>query len=652
MNVDVVYLAMVFYLASFAMVLGFAIVCAHKKRYKMLQTLKRRPNVKYVKKRLLVTRVFKEMFSEIQCLAKKTLSTEVPTKPFGGKSSFKALELSPDVGSRSTIAVKPGEKIERNAEDMLMEKMTNLYELLMEEEHDKCMMHKAIRFEIKKNCIKNPYDIFGSQLSKKIESAFQDIVDTKEKPSCFRFWYGFFCNLGSICWLKSKMGHISSITDHEKTWLTILIVSATLVVVVTIYRLVQSKLWLELGLLSSLVLLNFIIVCSSKERSFYAKFKLSSIIVCVSKAIFFMLGLYLYDYASDIEVFINYRTPQSCNDTLIPSSSIFPVYSIIGYIKNVIGADTTINGSEIHGPMILLAALLAYTTIVTIPSLHCIKNQIYVSLVMEGKLKKNVGAIEIDYTQLSRKDYNKEEEHTLSLRHIIKRNDLSISEAGTESTYQFMFQWGLFLTMNYWISLADVAGELFPPNFNYINATKRSLFEFISERNLTEEIVLSYDDICGIKNDMNFGFLWKSGMISLFSLSLAQLKLNNIQHELSIDVKQKLLYFMASVSNTVSYTSLLVLWATNFFDFIPIIKDHLEDHKGLKDHEDSSGLLLGLRGTTKVEFWAVYIFSLIPIITRLTVCVLNKCCCNNTPVQENVDILAETHEKHVILQLR
>ena len=116
--------------------------------------------------------------------------------------------------------------------------------------------------------------------------------------------------------------------------------------------------------------------------------------------------------------------------------------------------------------MVLLAIILGLTTVFTIPSLHCIKNQIDVSLVTEGQLKNVSEDIEIlsapsyDYTQLARKDYNSEEEESLLLWRIIKRNELSISEAGVESTYQFMTQWAIYFTINYWLSLAGVAKKL------------------------------------------------------------------------------------------------------------------------------------------------------------------------------------------------
>ena len=49
---------------------------------------------------------------------------------------------------------------------------------------------------------------------------------------------------------------------------------------------------------------------------------------------------------------------------------------------------------------------------------------------------------------------------------------------------------------------------------------------------------------------MRFETLWKSGLTSLFSLTLAQWKMNNVQHEYAISVTQKVLYFLASAFNT------------------------------------------------------------------------------------------------------
>ena len=92
--------------------------------------------MKYVKKRLLVIRIFREVFSDIKDLARKTLSREEQIKEtsFIGETNFNAFELS-NLGIRSTIALILGEEIRGNSEDMLMEKMNSLYELLMEEEY-------------------------------------------------------------------------------------------------------------------------------------------------------------------------------------------------------------------------------------------------------------------------------------------------------------------------------------------------------------------------------------------------------------------------------------------------------------------------------------------------------------------------------------
>ena len=90
------------------------------------------------------------------------------------------------------------------------------------------------------------------------------------------------------------------------------------------------------------------------------------------------------------------------------------------------------------------------------------------------------------------------------------------------------------------------------------------------------------------------------------------MKLNDVQHELSLDVKQRMLYCLATICNTMSYVSLLVLLAINIFDFIPLLRDRLSKED---DEEDWTGLLN--EGTSKVEFWAIYIMSMFPLMMKL-----------------------------------
>ena len=618
----------------------------HKKRYDVIQGLKRRPSRKYIKQRLLAMKIFNEMFPDIQQLAKKTSDGggKDIKKDCKDKTAADVLELT-NLGFRSTIASILGEDVDQNrVDDLLREKINHLYESLMIADENKSMMHKAIRFEIKKRCMKNPYDILGSQLSKKIENILQDTIEMKVwKPpsSSFSLCFLRLNSLGIIQALKSKMQMIGSITNHPKEWLAIRVAVGMLVFVAAVNVLVRYNLWLEMGLILVLMLFDLGIIVFMKGWSFPSKFRTSSIVKCVSKAIFLTGGLYLYDHASDMEVLRHYMTPKSCNGSLI-SSTFFPVYSINGHIKELLGADTTLFASEIHTPVVVLVVVFITAGISTVSSLHCIKKQIFVTLAIEGELKDATAEIEVESYRFLEKNSSKTTEESLSLWHVLKRNEISITEGGMESLYQFMIQWGLYFTLDYWLSLADVTQQFINLNTNQTSNATHSILQGDNGGNSTILNRLSSDDICGIREGVSFEFIWKSGVISLLSISLAQLKLNFLQHELSLDVTQKILYFLACISNTATYATLMVLFGTNLFDYIPLSRDTLPYD------DDITGFLLN-HDTSQVEFWAIYVLLLSPMILRFTTWIgwlLPKLCCGiNILPQENVDKLDEVHER-------
>ena len=592
--------------------IGFLMKYAQKKKDRMLESLKHRPSVKYLRKRLLVRNVFKEKFPEIKRLAKKLHFKEesVKEKPFLSKPKFNPIEL-PNGGIRSAISSILGESLGSTTEDMLMEKISSLYDLLVENdtELDQSLMHKALRFEIKNNCMKNPYDIFGSKFCKIIESAFQDIADLQKKPTLFQEWSRRVYDMKIAQWISLTFDQcISLTTEYKKMWLTIriIIVVATFVLIVTCG--VVYELYMEICLMAFLVLINFGIILFVKVFSFYEKFTLSSIVLCISQVIFITVGLYMYDYASDIQVFLKYSSTTDRNASVDLNS--IPQYSIIGYIKNTTGDSETMEISEIHMPVVFLKMLLILTAIITIPSLTCIKNQMDVTFVMNGKVKE--APLQGDYRKrLFTVGANHKEETSELLWRIIKRHELTISEAGVESTYQFMVQWAIYFTMNYWFSLADKTRDTFTNNEFFID----------------------------VRDNLRFGFLWRSGFISLLSLSYAQIKLNDVQHELSLDAKQRFMYSLASISNTISYAALLVLLATNVFDTVPLIRDYYlqNDPDG-----DLDGFLL-LEGTSKVELITLYLITMFPLLTRTAKAIMEKMCCMKKVVtQRNADILFES----------
>ena len=594
------------------MIMGFLMKYAKKKKDRMVESLNHRPSVKYLRKRLLVRNVFKEKFPEIKRLAKKLHFKEesVKEKPFLSKPKFNPIEL-PNGGIRSGISSILGESLGSTTEDMLMEKISSMYEMLVENvpDQDQSLMHKALRFEIKNNCMKNPYDIFGSKFCKIIESAFQDIADLQKKPTLFQKWSHLVHDMKIVQWISATFDQCISLTiEYKKMWLAIRIVCAIAILVVIVLILIWMELYLELSLMVFIVLINFGIILFVKVFSFYEKFTLSSIVLCISQVIFLTVGLYMYDYASDIQVFLKYSSTTDMNTT-VDSFSI-PQYSIIGYIKNTTGDSQTMEISEIHMPVVFLKMLLILSAFITIPSLTCIKNELDVTFVMNGKVKE--APLHGDYRKrLFTVGANHKEETSELLWRIIKRNELIISEAGIESTYQFMAQWAIYFTMNYWFSLADETTDTFKNN---------PLFADIREY-------------------LSFRFLWRSGFISFLSLSYAQVKLNDVQHELSLDAKQRFMYYLASISNTISYTSLLVLFATNVFDTVPLIRDYYLHND---PDEDIDNFLL-LEGTSKVELIALYLITMFPLLTRTAKAIMEKMCCMKKVVsQNNADILFES----------
>ena len=253
--------------------MGFLMKYAKKKKDRMVESLNHRPSVKYLRKRLLVRNVFKEKFPEIKRLAKKLHFKEesVKEKPFLSKPKFNPIEL-PNGGIRSGISSILGESLGSTTEDMLMEKISSMYDMLVENDtdQDQSLMHKALRFEIKNNCMKNPYDIFGSKFCKIIESAFQDIADLQKKPTLFQKWSHLVHDMKIVQWISATFDQCISLTiEYKKMWLAIRIVCAIAILVVIVLILIWMELYLELCLIVFIVLINFGIILFVKVFSFY-----------------------------------------------------------------------------------------------------------------------------------------------------------------------------------------------------------------------------------------------------------------------------------------------------------------------------------------------------------------------------------------------
>ena len=513
---------------------GFTIWCANRKKRKMVKALRSRPNTKYIKARIDVVIAFKTHFSEIKRFAEES--------------------ITPKYDANDDLI---------DSEKCLIDKLTFLYELLIENETEKGIIHKAVRFEIKSSCMKHPFDILGSQISKKIESTFQSIMNQKEKSEIHSPLPTFFSTMSGFIWRKKKK-LLSSIglvdccqESHKASMIAVLVVVANTVVA---YWVKTYGIWLEGGLVLFLEVICAVTVFVLTRLPSFSKYTFLSIIRSAVNAVFLTFGLYLYDYCSDLQVFNKFRSPDSCNGTSKALGRVVPTYSIFRYIKHLVKYDgteeETFSISEVLGPLLVCILIVLVSTITTVPSLKRIINEIHVSLAVGGRLK-----------ELSQTPTEDQGIVSIPIESVISRSEISINEARTESIFQFMIQWSIYYTLTYWINLAQRAEGLYQLNEGNMNNFPTSIGNRTTQNLLTEE------DICGLDKIIVFRTLWKSGAISLFSLSWAQYKANNVQHELCITRLQKILYFLSSACNTFSYTALVVLFATNLSEFAILIAD-------------------------------------------------------------------------------
>ena len=203
--------------------------------------------------------------------------------------------------------------------------------------------------------------------------------------------------------------------------------------------------------------------------------------------------------------------------------------------------------------------------IYTIPSISTIITKIKLTLLFEGKHrpKQIPGANGIsDFSESIQATY------PLSTESIIYRNELSINEASYESSYQFLGQWLTYFTLSYWISVVA-------KNNNKIALANVSNMDLLNTyANLsTQKMDNEQQEASEFKEISTFQILWKSGVISLAALSLCQLKYNNVQHEYSTSLLQKAFYLAASVCNTLSFSSIMLLGSVIIVDIVIMISN-------------------------------------------------------------------------------
>ena len=153
------------------------------------------------------------------------------------------------------------------------------------------------------------------------------------------------------------------------------------------------------------------------------------------------------------------------------------------------------------------------------------------SLYRHPVILKNQAKISIE---MMKEDLTKK----LLVTDIVNRYRISLDEAGMESLFQFVFQWGTYFALLYPLQLVKLA----------------SLDSAPVLRNIDE--------------NLNFSILWVSGTGSFLSLVMSLLKRHDTQHKSCTSVKQRrVLYLAASIANTASYSILFITLVTTSMDF-------------------------------------------------------------------------------------
>lgn len=148
---------------------------------------------------------------------------------------------------------------------------------------------------------------------------------------------------------------------------------------------------------------------------------------------------------------------------------------------------------------------------------------------------------------------------TLSPSSLLQRYDLSVDESGMESSFQLIFQLGMYFSI---LSLLYVSYHLYPKDFEDLEIKKLKLWE---------NVCSPVGNICIPINTYIF-----SGILGLFSLTMGQVKRNDIFNELNISLKQKIFYFFSSLFSTVSYLLLLITMVTSFLGWAYWVLDNTD----------------------------------------------------------------------------
>ena len=534
-NAELVDYLYIIVLMIFVVFLCFIIVIAILRGRKYYTN---RPDSRYIMGRIIVNKIFSRKFETIKnCARRLTMPNHRTTMEINDlKDSLNQYinDLSKEIRSLASEKNIPTE-----------------------------MIHKAVHFEIKKNCMLHPLDIIGSLVSKKIEKVYKEVNACENRSYIFKKWSSWNHRMSSFVSRtqnkvsKTKDEHQSKISFKLYDLKTLLAFSIPVIIIMVVY-----KCWLEAGVIIFLVLFDLAVLRYINAKKLLAKYKYECIIRSVSMTIFLSFGLYLYDNATDIDVLLVYS--KSCYDaykhqTFSLDGKSYNITSINDYLRILTSSsnDTMAsNGSKQNLPIFTLALVLIISTPLSLFSLPSLITNVRANLWFEG-----------EKALVTSKDHSsgnsKEDQKVIPMECVMTRNELSIEEAGVESVYQFIIQWSIYYSLTFWLSLSREATE--------------SLIQ--SGALLVNDSTSSADDIVelpGLITKMEqifvFNTLWKSGLTGLLALSSAQFKINAIQHQLSLNLTQKICYLVACILNTLSYLSLSVVITTHILDVL-ILKD-------------------------------------------------------------------------------
>eukprot|EP00092_Neocalanus_flemingeri_P007203 GFUD01007781.1.p1 GENE.GFUD01007781.1~~GFUD01007781.1.p1 ORF type:complete len:693 (+),score=115.26 GFUD01007781.1:27-2081(+) len=252
-------------------------------------------------------------------------------------------------------------------------------------------------------------------------------------------------------------------------------------------------------------------------NSSYSKSTLGRMIhnlILATKTVLKPVGIWLADNVTDVLFFITYA--QFVGDPIL--TTIHPtdqqVLPEMIYFLIVIGAVMSLSGFAFLASLFSCTSYIPRVLLRPFAVHHMMSDPCMVEAVDKTTYSDSVG-----------------QSWSWQPGDMATRYQFSLSEAGAESVGQFVGQWALFLSIG-----------------------------FITSHRQMEDIDMEYS-LC-------YESLKNSTIASFLSLTLSQMKTNNLSHEFSIGQRQKILYGLASLLNTLAASILLICYTTYSFDLI------------------------------------------------------------------------------------